>query len=212
MQKHINIKFCISIQRHHKIRGKAMLQRIQEKYELTDRQTRLLKYYLTVFFGETGKLLAIGCLFLNRFPTYLWCVLLFAMIHTATGGAHCRTYLGCLAASAALFVICIDILPLIEITLTCRIVLLILCGIVNCFTGPVMTKERRARFQDGEVLAKSTKKALLRVLAVIGCFILYSCYHPNTDVAKAGFWIILLDTIQLAAAKIINLIRKEVKP
>lgn len=186
-----------------------MLQKIQAKYELTDQQTRLLKYYLTVFFGETGKLLAIGCLFLDRYPTYLWCVLLLAAIHTATGGAHCRTYLGCLAASSALFVVCIDILSFIELSLTCRIGLLAVCGIVNCYAGPVMTKERRSRFQNEEMLAKSAKRALLRILAVIICFIVYSCFYPKTAVAKAGFWIILLDTIQLAAAKITNLIRKE---
>lgn len=186
-----------------------MLQRIQAKYELTDYQTRLLKYYLTVFFGETAKFLAIGCLFLNRFPTYLWCTLLFAMIHTATGGAHCRTYLGCLAASAALFVLCIDILPYIETALIWRIAILAICFLLNCYCGPVMTKERRARFKSEEILAESTKKALRRVFAVIGCFIIYSCWNPETILAKAGFWIILLDTLQLTAAKIINLIRKE---
>lgn len=186
-----------------------MLQKIQAKYELTDDQTKLLKYYLTVFLGETGKLLAIGCLFWNQYPVYLWCVLLFAMIHTATGGAHCHTYLGCLAASAVLFILCIDILPYLELPVICRIALLAVCGIINCYTGPVMTKERRARFQNMEAMAKSTKKALRRVLAVIGCFILYSCWYPETLPAKAGFWVILLDTVQLAVAKIINLIRKE---
>lgn len=186
-----------------------MLQRIQAKYELTDYQTRLLKYYLTVFFGETAKLLVIGCLFLNRFPTYLWCTLLFAMIHTATGGAHCRTYLGCLAASAVLFVLCIDILPYIETALIWRIAILAICFLLNCCCGPVMTKERRARFKSEEILAESTKKALRRVFAVIGCFIIYSCWNPETTLAKAGFWIIVLDTLQLTAAKIINLIRKE---
>lgn len=188
----------------------AMLQRIQEKYGLTGYQTRLLKYYLTVVIGETGKLLAIGCLFLHQYPTYLWCVLLFALIHTATGGAHCRTYWGCLAASAALFFVCIDILPYyVEIPLICRIALLIICGILNCCCGPVMTKERRARFKDEELLAKSTKKALFRVCAVVSCFILYTCCYPENSVAKAGFWIILLDSLQLTAAKITNLIRKE---
>lgn len=186
-----------------------MLQRIQARYELTDYQTRLLKYYLTVFFGETAKLLAIGCLFLHQYPTYLWCVLLFAMIHTATGGAHCRTYLGCLAVSAALFVLCIDILPYIEIALIWRIALLVVCILLNYYCGPVMTKERRARFKSNEILAESTKKALHRVLAVISCFILYSCWKPDTILAKAGFWIILLDTLQLTVAKIINLFRKE---
>lgn len=186
-----------------------MLQKIQAKYELTDYQTKLLKYYLTVFFGETGKLLAIGCLFLNQYPTYLWCVLLFAMIHTATGGAHCRTYLGCLAASAVLFFVCIDLLPYIEIALIWRVTLLAVCALLNCRIGPVMTKERRARFKSEEILAKSAKKALIRVLTVIGCFILYSCRYPETLLARAGFWIILLDTLQLAAAKMTHLIRKE---
>ncbi len=186
-----------------------MLQKIQERYELTDYQTRLLKYYLTVFFGETAKLLAIGCLFPDRYPTYLWCVLLFAMIHTATGGAHCRTYLGCLAASAAFFVLCIDILPYIEIALIWRIALLVVCGIIHCYIGPVMTRERRARFKSEEILAKSKKRSLIRIWAVIGCFIVYSCWTPETLPAKAGFWIILLDTIQLTAAKMMHLIRKE---
>ncbi|MDE6529398.1 MAG: accessory gene regulator B family protein [Lachnospiraceae bacterium] len=186
-----------------------MLQKIQTKYELTDYQTKLLKYYLMVFFGETGKLLAIGCLFPNQYPIYLWCVLLLAVIHTATGGAHCHTYLGCLAASAVLFVLCIDVLPYVEILLIWRITLLIACGIINCHIGPVMTRERRARFQDEERLAKSTKRALFRVLSVIGCFIIYSCCYPETILAKAGFWIILLDALQLTAAKITNLIRKE---
>ncbi len=186
-----------------------MLQRIQAKYELTDYQTRLLKYYLTVFFGETAKLLAIGCLFWGQYPTYLWCALLFAMIHTATGGAHCRTYLGCLAASAALFVLCIDILPYIEIALIWRIVLLVVCILLNLYCGPVMTKERRARFKSEKILAKSTKKALQRVLAVISCFIIYSCWYPETIFAKAGFWIILLDSLQLSITKTIKLIRKE---
>ena len=186
-----------------------MLQKIQAKYELTDYQTKLLKYFLMVFFGETGKLLAIGCLFLDQYSVYLWCVLLFALIHISTGGAHCRTYLGCMAASAVLFVLCIDILPAVGLPLICRIALLAVCCIINCAIGPVMTKERRARFKDAAVLAKGIKKASFRVLLTIGCFILYSCFCPETAVAKAGFWIVLLDTVQLTVAKIINLFRKE---
>ena len=182
-----------------------MLQKFQTKYELTDYQMKLLKYLLTVFFGELGKILAIGLLFINNYPVYLWCLLIMASVRTSTGGVHCRTYLGCLFASASYFLLCIDILPYIEISGIIRICLLCLCIIINAVIGPVMSDARKSRYKSEEMLQKCIKKSLLRAFVMVSCFILYTCFYPDTAVANAGFWIIMLNSIQLVIGKIKNL-------
>ena len=128
-----------------------------------------------------------------------------ASVRTSTGGVHCSTSLGCLFASASYFLLCIDILPYVEISGMVRICLLCLCIIMNTVIGPVMTEAKKTRFKSQELIQKCVKKSLLRAFIMVSCFILYTCFYPNTAVANAGFWIIVLNSIQLIIGKIKNL-------
>lgn len=179
-----------------------MLQKIQEKYNYTDYQMKVLKFVFTVFLGELGKIIAIGFLFLNCYPLYLCCVLLLATLRPSTGGVHCRTYLGCLAATAGYFALSIYALPYIPVSHIIRIGLLILCMAVNYMIGPVVSKSHKPLSE------KAIKHSLIRSFAVVSCFTIFTMINPNHEFAIAGFWIVMLNTTQLVIAKIL---RKEKK-
>lgn len=179
-----------------------MLQKIQEKYNYTDYQMRVLKFVFTVLIGELGKIIVIGLLFLKCYPLYLCCVLLLGTLRPSTGGIHCRTYLGCLIASAGYFALCIYTLPYIPVSLIVRISLLILCMIINYIIGPVVSKSHKPLSE------KAIKHSLIRSFAVVSCFTIFTLINPYHDFAIAGFWIVILNTLQLMIAKIL---RKEKK-
>lgn len=179
-----------------------MLQKIQEKYNYTDYQMKVLKFVFTVLIGELGKIVVIGFLFLKCYPLYLCCVLLLGTLRPSTGGVHCRTYLGCLVATAAYFAACIYALPYIPVSLIVRVGLLILCMAINYMIGPVVSKNHKPLSEKG------IKNSLIRSFAVVSCFIIFTLINPYHAFAIAGFWIVILNTLQLVIAKIL---RKEKK-
>lgn len=179
-----------------------MLQKIQEKYNYTDYEMKVLKYVFTVLIGEFGKIVVIGCLFLRCYPLYLCCVLLLATLRPSTGGIHCRTYLGCLAATAGYFALSIYALPYISVSYMLRIGSLVLCMVANFLIGPVVSKSHKPLSE------KAIKHSLIRSFAVVSCFTIFTLINPNHAFAIAGFWIVILNTMQLAIAKIL---RKEKK-
>lgn len=179
-----------------------MLQKIQEKYNYTDYQMRVLKYVFTVFIGEFGKIVIMGCLFLKCYPLYLCCVLLLGTLRPSTGGVHCRTYLGCLAASAGYFALCIYALPYIPVSLMIRIGLLIACMGINYLIGPVVSKKHKPLSE------KAIRNSLIRSFAVVSCFTIFTLVNPYHKFAIAGFWIVIVNSVQLVIAKIL---RKEKK-
>ena len=179
-----------------------MFEKIQEKYNYTDFETAVLKYVFTVFFGELGKIVAIGCMFYNCYTLYLLCVLLLGLLRPATGGIHCKTYRGCLIASGVYFVACIYFLPYIEVSHIIRIGILMLCMVMNLIIGPVVSKNHKPLSE------KAVKRLLIHSFAVVSCFTIFTFINPYHEFAVSGFWIVVLNTLQLMIAKII---RKEKK-
>ena len=173
-----------------------LLLYVQNKYHYSNYQKKKKKFLFKTIFSEISKILLMGILFFHHLDLYLFALLVMLCLRCCTGGFHFYTYWRCLAASVLFLAFPVMVLPQFFIPLLLRMLLLTTC-LLGCYVmGPVPSKYR-------PMPTSKTKKGC-RIMAG-GCIILYSFLiyiFPENPLCNAGFWIIILHTLQLIAAKV----------
>ena len=171
-----------------------MFALIQKRYGFTDYQIAQLKYTFTILFSESSKFVMIALFYRNCFSVYLYAAILLSILRLSTGGLHVKTYWGCFAASFAFFYAAIRILPEFHIPKVVLSVLIIGCMIAIYLIGPVASIFRTQ--PEG-----NTKKRLVaQSLIVISIHLILFCMFDSIYFT-VGSWIIILQSMQLIAAK-----------
>lgn len=171
-----------------------MLAYIQKKYDFTDYQTAQLKYFFTITFSEVSKFIIISIFFHKQFGVYLYAFFLLSMLRLSVGGLHAKTYWGCFFVTLLFFYTAICILPQIRIAKQAMTFLLTGCMLITYRIGTVSSSLRK------EPDADHKKRLALQSLFIISIHILLFHLFDNT-LFMAGSWTVILQTIQLIAAK-----------
>ena len=166
----------------------------------TDSQTKKDKLYINYvtrcYIYDLSKLLLLIALFtyLDLLGRFLYCYLFLFRLRITAGGIHFKKYMDCLLFSMAFFLCIIIGLTNIKPDLSICIGILFLCIIIICILGPIhssskpsLDSKHRMRFKKDGTMAAAYCSALTLVL-----------YH--TEYGVAGFWTIILYTLQLIAA------------
>ncbi len=168
---------------------------IQNKYEYNNYQIAQLKYLFKTIFSEISKIIIMGILFFHNLNFYLFSLLVMLCLRCCTGGFHFYTYWQCLGLSIVFLFFPAIVLPRFFLPFLLRMALLSACSLC-CYTiGPVPSKYRPP-------LAYQNIKRCRRLVG--GYIIFYSVLiylFPENPLFNAGFWIIILHTLQLMAAK-----------
>lgn len=155
-----------------------------------------LSYVIKCYLYDLSKLFLLIATFtyLNLLDQFLYCYLLLLKLRTLAGGLHFRKYISCLLFSMAFFLCIIKVLANIKPALSLCTVTLFLCTIIICILGPIhssskpsLDSKHRMHFKKDGTMAAAYCSALTLVL-----------YH--TEYGVAGFWTIILYTLQLIAA------------
>lgn len=178
-----------------------MFDYIKKHFNYTNYQIAQLRYAFVVCAAEISKAIIIGVFYLDRIPLFLWTLLIFQLMRQATGGLHCKTYLSCLAVSFIFIVLSIDILPLFSVSRLLQLVLLFACIIISHCIGPVISDIHIPLSQE------AISKAKLRLITIIFIYMVLLFIMPRNIYITVGFWVIILNTLQLIVARI----RKEVR-
>ncbi len=171
---------------------------IQENMEYSDYEIAMLKYQLTAFSYDISKLVIMAILFffLDLFPQYCIAVITLLLLRTTTGGLHFKTYIGCLLFTLCFFITAVSILPQFKIHQLTIIILLYICILIVNIIGPITSNYRP--IPNGILIKKCKRNA--------GNFIfLYSLFTiiiPLNQYIITGFWVIILQTLQLVFAYI----------
>ena len=169
---------------------------IQTKYELSNYQMAQLSFVFKSMSSELSKILIMGIIFHNHLKLYTILLLLMCFLRSFSGGLHFYTYKKCLLASTMYIGSIIMILSKITLPLYIQLFLLTLC-IVTCYAiGPVLSKYRT-----------NFPEAQLYFCRNITCFIIFiytllMYIIPENPYFVAGFWMIILHSLQLLVAKI----------
>lgn len=173
-----------------------MKEMLKTYYHFTDLQIAQLDFLRKTLLSEISKVLIMGFLFRSQLDVYCISLLALCLVRTSTGGLHCKTYLRCLLSSTAYMAVCLVLLPPVVVSLPIKSVLLLICAATNYMVGPVTSDVhlplKPAQIQKGRTCAA----------AFILFFLFIQCIIPENIYVIPVFWIIIIHTLQLVAAKI----------
>lgn len=175
-----------------------MHELLKEQYEFSDYQVAQLEYLGKTLLSEFSKFLIMGIFFRRQLSVYLFAVVVMVLLRTATGGIHCRKYVSCFLVTFSYLFLALTILPGIPINKVFQLILLFLCMLCNYYIGPVTSQVHVAL---GNRLVKRVK---IQAFLVIFFYLTLTYIIPESPYITAGFWIIILHTLQLSAARIIK--------
>lgn len=169
---------------------------LKNKYGYSDYEIKLLGYYLKSLFFELSKFVLIGILFLfwGQFLEYLFAVAILLLIRTSLGGLHFKTYLGCFSFTLLFFITGAVLLPKICVNKIFMLIALFICIVINNLIGPITSCFRPT--PNGALIKKCKKNATIHTF--IYCLLIF--IFPRNHYISIGFWVIVLQTIQLLFA------------
>ena len=177
---------------------KLIKQKLKEKYNLSNYQIAQIAFLAKSFLSEMSKISIMGFLFHNRLPYFFFTLFIMLFLRCSTGGLHFYTYTGCLITSTIYVWLSIYPLPTIIVPLYTQILLLILCIVCCYYIGPITSKYRpkecRSHF--------SRDKKFISIFIFLYTLILY--IMPDNQLLIIGFWVIILHSLQLFIAKILQ--------
>lgn len=169
---------------------------LREKYRLTAYQAAQISFVCKTLGSELSKLLFMGILFHNYLPYYFFSLFVMLILRCLMGGLHFYTYWGCLASSI-LYVICaIYVLPNISLPSYLQLITLATSIGICYLIGPVISKYRP------DACRKHFKRNINYACKFIFFYALLLYVIPENNYSIIGFWVIILHSIQLLAAKI----------
>ena len=176
-----------------------MREFLKTQYEFSDFQIEQLKYTWKMLASEFSKLIIMGILFHNILGIYAFAVVVTLLLRFSTGGLHCNTYLSCFLVSFTYMFLALTVLPVIPVNKLVQMILLFACILGNYYIGPVTSKFRRAPSE------KMVKRVRGQAFVIIFFYLTLTYITPENPYITAGFWVIILHTTQLIAAKLLKM-------
>lgn len=159
-------------------------------------QIAQMQHFINSIFSEITKLLFIGFFFYiqNKLSLFAMAAVLLCILRCCTGGLHMEHYLTCLLMSFSVFFTAINILPYIPVNKPLQLCFLSFCVLIHHKYAPVVSRFRPT--PDGIRIRKSKIESFI----IIALFSLLLFILPLNQYTTIGFWIIILQSVQLAAA------------
>lgn len=166
----------------------------------TDYEIAKIKYVVVTILSELSKILLIGLFFLysQNLTVFIVAAFVLCLLRISTGGLHFKHYFSCFLASFILFYVGIFILNNIQFTKFVQLLALLPCIIINYYCAPVVSSFRPV--PDGIKVRRAKKQSI----AIITVFAILLYIVPHNQYMNIGFWMIILQSIQLFAAKILK--------
>lgn len=180
-----------------------ILNKVQTEYGYTDYQIKLIKFSLTGIFYDLSKTLIFMIYFYatGKFTEFIFAAVPLILLRTRNGGIHLKKYWSCFLFSLAYFYTVINILPaLVTIHPLTVYPVLLVCAVMDYMIGPTL--------QNRPALAENIiKKAKIQSFQLVFIVAVLFFIFPNVPYLIVSFWTVVLNTVQLAIAKLL----KEVK-
>lgn len=179
---------------------KQLKKLLQKECNYTDFQIQQIQYFLLSLASETSKFLILLIFFKHISKTLEMLISTIALLSVRLfmGGIHFKHYLPCLLFTFGIFYTGICIFPFyVHLNVAAVLTILNLCILLNYLTGPVLSSYRTP-LTKAQKRSSSTKASTSILLYIIIIFI-----FQENNYLYTGFWIIVLQTLQLITAKTI---------
>ncbi len=175
---------------------KHIKEYLKNTYHLSNYQIAQITFLFKTIISELSKILIMGILFHEKLSFYLFALFIMISIRSAMGGLHFYTYFSCLVTSILYLWLSIYILPQITLVKYLQLALLLACILICNKIGPITSKYRPDSCRQYFERCKKFITVFIFIYALI-LFIM-----PENQYLYIGFWVIILHSLQLIAAKI----------
>jgi len=171
---------------------------LKNTYNYSNYDIQLLKYYFKSLLYDLSKLIPLGIFFfvLGYTSEYLMATVILFLVRTSTGGLHFKRYISCLTFTAGFFIMSIIMLPKLYPDNSLMLILLLICMIITNYIGPIVSCYRES---PSSLLIRKSKRNTV-IIIFIYCILIFII--PNNHYLSIGFWVIILQTLQLLFAYI----------
>lgn len=177
----------------------VMREFLKREYQFSDFQIAQLGYLWKTVSSELSKLLIMGIIFKDMLGVYAFAVVVMMLLRSATGGLHCRKYISCFLVSLTYMFLSLVVLPVIPVNKLLQMILLFACILCNYYIGPVTSEFRRPMSE------KLIHRVRGQAFVIIFFYLVLMYITPENPYITAGFWVIILHTMQLIAAKLLKM-------
>lgn len=171
---------------------------IQTKYHFSNYQMAQLTYLWKTFTSELSKILIMAVLFRNHLVSYLFALSVMLFLRSTTGGLHFYTYKSCLGTSILYLYLALYVLAPIQMSCFGGLLLLTASFLICYIIGPITSKYRPKLTPAKFAHSRNLTCCIIFLYAIIWYII------PENHLLMVGFWIIILHSLQLIAAKILR--------
>lgn len=173
---------------------------LKTNYGYTDFQISQIRYALLSILSEISKLFIMGLFFYftGNLVSYLLAAVVLCTLRTATGGLHYKHYWSCLIMSFLFFFTGVMILPAFPLPDYIHLALLCLCILLNYKYAPIVSSYRP--IPDGVLIKKAKTQSFL----IISLYAILIFIIPQNPYLPVGSWIIILQSLQLLAANLLE--------
>ncbi len=173
-----------------------MKEYLQQNFGYTDFQIRQLVYVKDCLVSEISKLIIMGIFFsaIGKFSLFAVSGFVLLLIRTWSGGLHFKHYLSCLLVSFLVFYLGVCVLNPVTLPKIYQLVLLLGCILTHIAFAPIVSATRP--IPNGILVRKSK----VHSFTVIFLYALILYIVPPNQYINVGFWIIVLQSLQLAIA------------
>lgn len=173
---------------------------LQKTYGYTDFQIAQIRYVIMSLLSEFSKLFIMGIFFYSThmFGQYITAAFILCMIRTGAGGLHFKHYITCLLFSFGIFFTGITMGVQFPCSKWYALVVLTICIIIHFLCAPIVSSYRPT--PNGVMIRKSKRQSFI----IIALFAVTLYFIPENTYINTGFWIIVLQSLQLVVAKLTN--------
>lgn len=174
-------------------------ERIQHSYQFSDLEMAKMKYTLKGIGSELIKTLLLSLLFLklNHFSGFAGALIMLVIIRSRSGGLHMEHFISCLLFTLVFMLLAVIVLPAyIPVPYFLKPLILLPCIVITYWCAPIQSKKRPPASQETILRYRNQSVIFIFICSTI---ILIMKTTPFADIC---FWIIVLQTLQLACAKI----------
>ena len=175
-----------------------MQEFLKRQYQFSDFQIAQLQFFVKTISSELSKFLIMGFIFRDRLGLYLFAMAVMLPLRIAVGVLHCKTYISCFLVSFSYAFLSLIVLPMIPVNKLYQMIFLFACMLCNYFVGPV-TSTVHVALSEQHVSKVRTQAFVIIFFYIVALYIV-----PENAYMTVGFWVIILHTLQLIAARILK--------
>lgn len=175
---------------------KKFLSYIQNRYNYTDYQIEVIKYFFLCIGSDFSKLFIIlgFSVIIGRFVPCLFSLAALIFLRTSGGGFHCEHYLTCLLFSFSFTFGSIFLADNLVISRTIAIIGMLLCLVAAYIMVPIVSYHRP---EPSVSLIKRSR--IINFSFLILCTFTIGVFY-NNPYCTVLFWVCILHTVQLILA------------